>query len=469
MKNSWLLLLSLAIPVWSDDLVRVEHKRQLRGAWVASVANMHWPTQPGQTSAQQKQDLAKMLDCLKESHFNAVFFQVRPEGDALYRSELEPWSRFLSGRQGGDPGYDPLEYMIAQAHQRGLEVHAWLNPYRAQATPPPAAADSPVAPHLAVTHPDSVFQYGSLRWMNPASPRVRERLVEVCRDLAHRYDLDGLHFDDYFYPYPDGDLAFPDQESYAGSDLSLGDWRRAQVNQAIAEVSHSIAEERPYLRFGISPFGIPAPQKPEQISGLDQYEKLYADTQYWMDEGWVDYLAPQLYWPTTRQAQAYEPLLKWWQEHAREGRYIFPGLNLDALGTKPEWVLEEYRRQLAMTPNGFIIWNIRPLLENRQNLKEELFATSEALTPPLARCADRMAEPPDLEIRGGLVTIVHQDEVPWRAFTVYRWDSDGWKLHEILRSSQWRLQTGSWALASVSRDGVESLGRVLNVAPMTVY
>lgn len=465
MKISSLLLLCLALPVQAQERVKVGHTRQLRGAWVASVSNMHWPARPGLPIARQQQDLRQLLDCLSEARFNAVFFQVRPEGDALYRSELEPWSRFLGGRQGQDPGYDPLEYLVDQAHQRGLEVHAWLNPYRAQATPPPPAADLPVAPHLAVTEPESVLNYGSLRWMDPSSPPVRARLVEVCRDLTHRYDLDGMHFDDYFYPYPEGELEFPDRASYDRSETSqsVGDWRRTQVNEAISEVSATMAAEKAYVRFGISPFGIPAPQKPEQITGLDQYEKLYADTQLWMDEGWVDYLAPQLYWPTSRPAQAYEPLLQWWQEHAREGRYIFPGLNLAALGSKSEWDLTEYRRQLADTPSGFIIWNITPILENRQNVKGELFAGPAVLTPPLSRYAGRLADPPEISRQGSRVSLTHVDEVPWRAFTVYRWDQDHWRLDQISRTYQLELAAGRWALASVSRDGVESAGLVVDV------
>lgn len=459
------LLLLLAGSVAADELVPVSHPRQLRGVWVASVSNMHWPARPGLTAEQQRQDLSLMLDRLAEAHFNAVFFQVRPEGDALYRSELEPWSRFLSGRQGQDPGYDPLEFMVEQAHLRGLEVHAWLNPYRAQAIPP--ASEPPVSPHLAAIAPENVVRYGPLLWMDPGAPAVRQRLVDVCEDLTRRYDLDGLHFDDYFYPYPDGELPFPDGASYAASEqsLSLGDWRRAQVNQAIEEVAETVAEEKAYLRFGISPFGIPAPQKPDGISGLDQYEKLYADTQLWMDRGWVDYLAPQLYWPTTRAAQAYQPLLEWWASHARAGRYIFPGLNLAALGSKSEWDLDEFRKQMSFAEpcQGFIIWNVTPILENRQNLNQELFAGSAVLTPVLSKFADRSVEPPILEQIGSSIQLKYQDPIPWRAFTLYRWQQGAWRLQQILHSPQVQLSSGRWAVAAVSRDGAESLGQVIEL------
>lgn len=458
-----LLVCLLGLAASAQELVKVQQPRQLRGAWVASVANMHWPRAAGLSAEEQRRDLLSLLDRLAEARFNAVFFQIRPEGDALYRSELEPWSRFLSGRQGHDPGYDPLEFSICEAHRRGLEVHAWLNPYRAQAVPP--ADQPPVAPHLAALQPEHVFRYGKHLWMNPAADEVRCRLVEVCQDLTSRYDLDGIHFDDYFYPYPEGDLPFPDQASYAesGQQTALGDWRRAQVNTAIEEVARGVSGEKDYVRFGISPFGLPAPQRPPGIEGLDQYEKLFADTQLWMDEGWVDYLAPQLYWPSSKTAQAYPVLLEWWKAHAREGRHIFAGINLAALGSKPEWDLNEFRAQFQAAGQGFIVWNITPLLENRQNVVTELFSWPEALTPPMAHRAGREAEPPQVETDGAWITLVHQDEVPWRAYTVYRWESGQWQPYKIARESRVELSRGRWAVAAVARDGVESLARVVDI------
>lgn len=443
------LLLLLLLPVQARELETVGHPRQLRGAWVASVANLHWPSKSGLSAEQQQAELRRILDVLQKARFNAIFFQVRPEGDALYRSQLEPWSRFLSGQQGGDPGYDPLELLITEAHARNLEVHAWLNPYRAQAVPPPTGPA--VAPHLSVTDPELVFDYGKLKWMDPSSDVVRDRLVEVCQDLTRRYDLDGLHFDDYFYPYPEGETPFPD---HPPADEPVGDWRRAQVNQAIREVRDALLAENPQLRFGISPFGIPAPEKPAQIQGLDQYARLFADTQLWMDRGWVDYLAPQLYWPHTRPAQAYDVLMQWWEEHARGGRPIFPGINLAALGTKPEWTLDEFRRQLAQAKNGYIIWNITPLLEGRQ---DNLFDQPLALTPPIPRRRDQKVAPPEVHRNGPTIHIRHPDRV--RAWTIYR---EG-ELQQVVpgTAAEIQLPRGRWAIAAVARDGCESQGVVV--------
>ncbi len=450
---TFLLGLSLA---WASPFVEVGHPRQMRGVWVASVANMHWPSKSGLEMLEQQQELRQILEAMAKARCNALFLQVRPEGDALYQSTQEPWSRFLSGQQGQSPGYDPLEFAIREAHQRNIEVHAWLNPYRARSLP--ETTQALVEPHLGVLFPEQVVRYGKLLWMDPAGDEVRPRLVEVCRDLASRYDLDGLHFDDYFYPYPEEGQEFPDQ---APDPENRDDWRRQQVNLAISEVRQCLLEEKPHLCFGISPFGIPAPHKPEGISGLDQYAKLYADTQYWMDQGWVDYLAPQLYWPISRRAQAYDVLWRWWCEHARQGRPIFAGINLAALGTKEEWSLSEIQNELALTASsGYLLWNIAPLLEDRLGIRDQVLAQQPvALTPPLARCQGHQVEPPLLVRQGRRYRLANRDPVPERAFTVYRKTAGGWQLEQIISPSApaWVIQPGCWAIATVSREGLESL------------
>jgi uncharacterized lipoprotein YddW (UPF0748 family) len=442
---------------------------------VASVANLNWPSSASLSPVIQQRELISILNRMQESRLNAIFFQVRPEGDALYRSELEPWSRFLGGTQGVNPGWDPLEFLVTQAHRRNIEVHAWLNPYRAQAVPPPASP--PVYPHLANQHPELVHPYGQLLWMDPAAPLVRQRLRSVCLDIVQRYDVDGVHFDDYFYPYPEAELDFPDQlewEAYtaSGGSLNKGDWRREQVNGAIEEISLALHREKPHVRFGISPFGIPAPHKPESISGLNQYEKLYADTQLWMDRGWIDYLAPQLYWPTIREAQAYAVLLEWWVHRVRPGHSIFAGINLAALGTKPEWSLDEYRKQFDVNnrtgAHGYILWSIAPLLEERQSVAREIFATlnaQSALTPPLARSTARSVALPQIDQESDRFRLHHQDSTPLRAWTVYRQDDGRWTLDHIVPGEECllRLKAGRWAVAAACKDGQESLGQIVEV------
>lgn len=471
MKIRLLLLLALGLRV-SAETVPVSHPRELRGAWVASVAHITFPSKPGLDAAQQRAEMLRLLDCLRDTGFNAVFFQMRPEGDALYASHLEPWSRFVGGTQGSDPGYDPLEFAVEQAHARNLEVHAWLNPYRARGLP--QSPEPFVAPHLGALLPEHVHRYGQFWWMDPGAPAVRERLVDVVRDLVARYDVDGIHFDDYFYPYPENEQDFPDDFTWAryqndGGRLSRADWRRHNVDQAIREVSEAVHDENDAVRFGISPFGIPAPEKPAGILGMDQYVKLYADTQRWMDEGWVDYLAPQLYWPTTQTPQAFEPLLRWWVDHARDGRHIFPGINLAALGTKPVWTPDELRHQFFLMrrrgAHGAICWNVNPLLEERAGARQlfhDLYSEP-ALTPALAGRDNAAVAAPQAELRDSQVRVDPSDDAPLRAWTVYRQEGSGWRLARVVpaRETSIPLTPGRWAVAAVSRQGVESPGTVV--------
>ena len=475
------LMLALStLPVEAEpyELVKVNHQRELRGAWVASVDNINFPSRPGLGAAEQKKELCAIVDTLAANRFNAVFFQVRPEGDALYRSDLEPWSRYLMGAQGQDPGYNPLAYLIKQAHQKNIEVHAWLNPYRASAQV--AEKTTFVAPHLGVVHPQGVLDYGSFVWMDPTSELVQRRLVDVSRDLTRRYDIDGLHFDDYFYPYPEDDLEFPDQDSRRayqarGGNLSVGDWRRESVNKTIENVSQAVRHEKSYVRFGVSPFGLPSPARPEGIEGFDQYEKLYADPQLWMDRGWVDYLAPQLYWPSTQTPQAFAPLLSWWSERSRPGYYLFPGLNLSALGSKPTWTPQEYREQFEMMRAdrteavlGSICWSVKPLLENRQGIADEVFSKvypKSCLTPPMADQRECQVQPPRVRRVGRTVLLHHQDPTPLRAWTVYREGPSGWELSDIFPGTVDRieLQWGRWAIAAAAKNSLESRAQVVTI------
>lgn len=468
-----LAVLSRAEPI-RPEVVPVGQDRELRGVWVASVHNMHFPSRAGLSSQQGKAELEALVARAAECRLNAIFFQVRPEGDALYASALEPWSRFLSGHQGEDPGYDPLATLIPLAHAHGIEVHAWLNPYRASASP--ADKTTLVAPHIGAAHPETVVSYGSFVWMQPGRPEVRERLVEVCLDLARRYDIDGLHFDDYFYPYPEGGRDFPDDDVWATYDgpLSRADWRRNSVNQAIAEVAKALHHEKPYLRFGISPFGLPAPQRPEGIAGFDQYEKLYADPQLWSDRAYVDYLAPQLYWPTTRKEQALQPLLEWWVSHARGGRYTFAGLNLNGLGAKPEWTLEEYRTELALVrtnadqgARGAIWWSVQPLLEDRQGKTVSFFRElypHPALTPPLARTRGETVAPPRCRVEGAQVIAEPRGKAPVYRWAVYQKQGANWRLLSVHSAKETiALPRGEYALSALTREGAESLGQLVTI------
>lgn len=310
--------------------------REFRAAWVATVANIDWPSAPALPVEQQKREAVAILDRLVELNMNAVVFQVRPHGDALYESAFEPWSSYLTGKQGRppEPFYDPLAFWVEQAHARGLQLHAWFNPYRANH---PANRGGMSETSLVKARPDLVVKLGDegYWWMDPSLEEVQDHCVTVVMDVVRRYDVDGIHFDDYFYPYPsyNGGRDFPDDRSWAlyresGGKLSRSDWRREAVNRLIARLYREIKAEKAHVEFGLSPFGIWRPGHPRSIQGLDQHEVLFADARRWLNEGWVDYLTPQLYWPIARIPQSFPVLLGWWKDENRVGRHLWPGTSV---------------------------------------------------------------------------------------------------------------------------------------------
>ena len=310
-------------------------KAEFRAVWVATVDNIDWPSKRGISTEQAKSELVSILDKCEELNLNAVIFQVRPSTDALYDSEIEPWSEYLTGLQGQPPKpyWDPLEFAVEEAHKRGIEIHCWFNPYRSLH---PAQKGPVAANHISRTNPGVVKQYGKYLWMDPGEPAVQRRSLEVMIDVVKRYDVDGVHLDDYFYPYkekgPDGQLLdFPDGPSYSrylasGGLLNRADWRRKNVDDFIERLYTEIKKTKKWVKFGISPFGIYRPGVPEGIkAGVDQYADLYADALKWYQKGWCDYYTPQLYWPIKQIPQSYPVLLKWWAENNPAGRHFWPG------------------------------------------------------------------------------------------------------------------------------------------------
>lgn len=443
------------------ETVAVSHERELRGAWVATVWNINFPDSSSSGATVQQAELDAMVEVLADHNLNAVFFQVRPEGDALFASELEPWSRYLTGTQGQDPGYDPLEYLITAAHARGIEVHAWLNPYRAKAS----TSSTAVSPHATVDDPDNCHTYGSYVWMDPGAPSIQARTEAVIVDLVERYDLDGVHFDDYFYPYPT-DADFPDDATYAayGGGMDRDDWRRDNVNTLVASVSASVHAADPTVRFGISPFGLYRNGVPEGTYGFDPYEGLYADALHWVEQGHVDYLAPQLYWPSTSSGQAYGTLVDWWAGAVgAHGRLLFPGNYLAKLGSDADFSPEEFATQVALTRaaggQGNIWYHIDPLMSDTDGIRAtfaELYP-SPVLTPPLADATGTVS-PPELVQSGATVVLSHGERV--RAWGVYAQDGETWTLSRLVPGGEAEvtLSAGSWAISAVTRDGLESRG-----------
>ncbi len=355
-----------------EMIPRVE--REFRAAWVATVANINWPSKPGLSSKEQQEQAIALLDLLQYNHFNAVIFQVRPQCDAFYPSDLEPWTYFLTGEQGKapDPYYDPLEFWVEEAHRRGLELHVWLNPYRAHHISGGEVTENSIVKRL----PELVVKLkNGYWWLDPGKEGTREHSTAVVMDIVRRYDIDGVHFDDYFYPYPsyNGNEDFPDAETYQtyqgeGGKLSLGDWRRENVNQFIKNLYEQIKEEKPYVKFGLSPFGIWRPQYPASVAGFDQYDILYADARLWLNKGWIDYFTPQLYWPVNQIPQSYPVLLGWWSDENKKGRHLWPGMNIGR-GTPREAVDETINqimisRGILKEDPGQVHWSIGPLVRN---------------------------------------------------------------------------------------------------------
>jgi uncharacterized lipoprotein YddW (UPF0748 family) len=371
-------------------------QREFRGVWLASVKNIDWPSRPGLTTAQQKAELQAQLDRAQQLRLNAVLLQVRPSCDALYASKLEPWSEYLTGRMGQAPVpyYDPLAFAVEEAHQRGMELHAWFNPYRARH----AAALSPVAAdHISRTRPHLVKPFGKSFWLDPGSREVQEHSLNVVKDVVQRYDIDGVHFDDYFYPYPEKDgkglpLSFPDASSWnlyqrSGGRLGREDWRRENVNLFIVRVSQSVKAIKPWVKFGIAPFGIWRPGHPAQVKGLDAYDDLYADARKWLRDGWLDYLAPQLYWGEERRETSFSALLPWWAGENTQHRHLWPGLDVSRVGQSraSEEIAGQVRATRAQSgADGNILWGARTLTENRRGvadlLARQVYAQP-ALTP----------------------------------------------------------------------------------------
>jgi uncharacterized lipoprotein YddW (UPF0748 family) len=374
-------------------------RREFRGVWIASVQNIDWPSQPGLSTQEQKDELVGMLDRAVALRLNAIILQVRPAADAMYASPYEPWSEYLTGRMGRAPSpwYDPLEFAVTEAHKRGLELHAWFNPYRARH---PSARSAPSADHISRTHPELVKKYGSMLWMDPGEPEVREQTIRVVLDVVQRYDIDGVHIDDYFYPYKEKDrrgriIEFPDGTSWrkyvrSGGRLQRDDWRRANVDSLIHQVYVRIKGAKPWVKFGISPFGVWRPGNPPGIGGFDSYAELYGDSRKWILNGWGDYFTPQLYWPTTRDDLSYAVLLRWWVEQNAKGRHVWPGNYLDKVtGTATGWPAEEMLDQVSLTraqqgATGNVYFSMRSFMFGRDGLPEKLVAgpyASKTLVP----------------------------------------------------------------------------------------
>ncbi|GAA5060772.1 uncharacterized lipoprotein YddW (UPF0748 family) [Thermocatellispora tengchongensis] len=420
------------------DLDPAHPKRQLRGVWIATTTNIDWPSRPGLSPARQQAEYVRILDSAVKRGLNAVFVQVRPASDALYKSPYEPWSKFLTGKAGKDPGWDPLPFLISEAHKRGLEFHAWFNPYR-------AAYESSVselpASHPARQHPGWVVKYGGRLYYNPGLPSVREHVVKVVTDVVNRYDIDGVHFDDYFYPYPSGGATFDDKAAFAkyGKGQRLADWRRANVNTLVAEVDKAVHAAKPHVKFGISPFGIwrnrSNDPKGSQTSGMSAYDSIYADARAWIKAGTVDYIMPQLYWPRGFKAADYSVLAPWWAAQVKgTDVHLYIGQALYRVGATDaaQWTRPgELPAHLTLNRKypqirGDVYFSAKQLLSNPLKvldaIKKQHYSRPALLPLVEERGGQAPAKPGGLTANGA--TLTWKASQGARSYAVYRVDGD---------------------------------------------
>lgn len=356
-------------------------KREFRGAWLHVIGQTQWRNK---TVEQQKAYIREQLDKLKDAGCNAAIFQVRPHADALYISELEPWSEWLTGKRGKapDPMYDPLQYAIEQAHERGMELHAWLNPYRV--TP---GNETLPADHLSKKHPERFFKFDNKVFFDPAYQENRDFICEVIDDIVKRYDVDAIHIDDYFYPYPasNGARFNNDDASYKkfGNGMNRADWRRHNVDLLIEQIHKTIKDRKPWVRFGVSPFGIWRNKKTDprgsDTNGLQNYDALYADVLLWEEKGWIDYLLPQLYWDLGHKSASYLVLVDWWNRNAGTKRHLYIGQ--DAERTMKS---AELRRKVELTRSaervrGNCWWSGYSVTANKGGVADSLAASYQSV------------------------------------------------------------------------------------------
>ena len=503
---------TLAAPQLQASELPPPDPREFRAAWVASVANIDWPSKPGLGADAQRSEALAILNRAQSLGLNALILQIRPAGDALYPSALEPWSEYLTGEQGKPPQplYDPLAFWVQEAHRRALELHVWFNPYRARHS---SAKTPQVAPHLAVRQPALVKRYGEQQWMDPGEPAAAAHTLAVMADVVRRYDIDGVHIDDYFYPYPvtvppvgGVEQPFPDEESYAryrlgGGQQARDDWRRANVDALVQQIYSTVHLIKPWVRVGISPFGVGKPERrPAGVVGFSQYDKLYADVERWLSAGWLDYLAPQLYWPINREGLQFSLLLDHWVAENSQGRHLWPGL-FTSLVTKGEpaasagprvWPAREIteqiqlQRQRGARAGGHIHFSMVALMQDRDGvatqLQNGLYAQA-ALVPAtpwlvdaapgspgasLANSAPGTPAAPLLRRQGERVTIEAAPGPGPARWSVWLRTGGQWRF-SVLPGAQRSLDlpagTDRVAVSAINRVGAASAQHLLNVSP----
>ncbi len=408
---------------------------EFRAVWIATVENIDWPSKKGISTDSQKAEFIRILDLHKENGMNAIVMHIRPAADAFYPSKLEPWSEYLTGKQGlaPDPYYDPLQFMIEETHKRGMEFHAWLNPYRAVNN----LSGSSISPgHITRLFPQWFINYAGKKYFDPGLPMVREHINRVIKDIVGRYDIDAIHFDDYFYPYPEA-APFHDEASFAkyGVGMTRNEWRRSNVDSIILMVSKTIKATNPRVKFGISPFGVwrnksKDPRGSNSKAGITNYDDLYADILLWLEKGWIDYVAPQLYWETTHSYVGYNMLLDWWSQNTF-GRQLFIGHGIyrtletrsGAWKTKTEIPKQIKALRQNQDVSGSIFFSSKTFESNPNGWNDSLknnYYKYPALVPPMAWIDSVPPLPPLIEkISNRITRIYYRGTEPIKAFALY--------------------------------------------------
>jgi len=407
---------------------------EFRAAWIATVENIDWPSKKGLSTEEQKAEFIKLIDLLQSIGMNAVIVQVRPVADAFYPSDLEPWSEYLSGVQGKAPFplYDPLAFMIEEAHKRHMEFHAWLNPYRAVFN----LGSSSISPsHITRKHPEWFINYAGKKYFNPGLPQVREFIKEVVSDMVKRYKVDAIHMDDYFYPYPVGNKEFNDNKAYYlyGNNLSKANWRRSNCDSIITLLSTTIKTNAPKVKFGISPFGVWRNKSIDSTgsntkAGLTNYDDLYADILLWLSKGWIDYVVPQLYWERGHKLCDYDTLLEWWNNHTY-GRQLYIGHTLERVGHSIAWrnkseIPDEINNlRQYMTTNGSAYFSAGIFRNNPNGWNDSLrtnYYRLPAIIPPMAWIDSvQPAKPAVVAINNNKVSVTYPGKEDIKGYAIF--------------------------------------------------
>ncbi len=385
MKRIFLIPLFITIfSLYSFSQEEISIKREFRGVWIASVSNIDWPSKPGLPAEKQKQEFIDLLNFHHNLGINAVIVQIRPASDALYNSNYEPWSYWLTGKQGRKPKpyYDPLEFMIKEAHEKNMEFHAWINPFRATISENPHTRKS----HITRKHPEWILEYAGQKVINPGIPEARAYIIKIINDIVQRYDIDAIHFDDYFYPYPENGKEFPDEKDFKKNNngfKNIEDWRRNNIDILIKSIHDDIINIKPEVKFGISPFGIWRNKRSDSLGsstyGLPSYDAIYADSRKWLQKGWIDYIVPQIYWSMENKYASYDTLVNWWNKNSFN-RHLYIGHSAYKINDEKDQAWQD----LKQIPNQV------KLNRSLKNVDGSVFFSSKVLVNNKGRLADSL-------------------------------------------------------------------------------